>query len=108
VTTFIDGPAAGTNLMLRRAPIYLRVTIDAAAGKVDALDQLDDRPEDQETVHVYRKVPGTRSMFCIRPGGCFETAEYRWIPDAVGEELRETSAWRAWVDKRAMEEGLTC
>ena len=64
MTRFLDGPAAGNALMLRRAPLFLRVTIDAAGGKVDALDQLDDDPQDGETVHVYRQLPGTRSMVC--------------------------------------------
>lgn len=34
---FLDGPAAGLVLWLRRAPLYLRVTLDARAH-FDALD----------------------------------------------------------------------
>lgn len=100
MVSFLDGPAAGVTLMLRRAPIYLRVTFNPA-GKVDALDQLDDEPKPDEIVHVYRKVPGTSGKVHVRPGGCYEMGDYRHVADAVGDELRDTAAWRSWVARVA-------
>jgi hypothetical protein len=101
MATFLDGPAAGASLALRRAPIFLRVVI-GPRGKVDALDQLDDEPNANESVHVYRKrVDGPRGHVCGRPGGCFELGEYRYLPDAPGEELRAKAAWRTWVEQQA-------
>lgn len=98
VTRLLDGPAVGAALMLRRAPIYLRVVVDAAAAKTDALDQLDDEPEPHETVHVYRQVEGTRAIVCIRPGGCYHGADYVHVPDVDGESVRDTAAWREWAE----------
>lgn len=46
---FLDGPAGNKTLELRRAPVYLRVVIDAD-GNIDALDQLDDRPKEDERI----------------------------------------------------------
>lgn len=46
MTTFIDGPAKGQTLMLRRNPVYLIVTEEN--GKFDALDQLEDAPKPTE------------------------------------------------------------
>lgn len=95
---FTDGPAAGASLSLRRAPIFLRVVIDPR-GKVDALDQLNDEPHADEKVHVYRKREGSGGHVCVRPGGCFEMGEYRHLPDAPGEDLRENAKWREWAER---------
>jgi len=51
MTRFLDGPAEGVTLMLRRAPIYLRVV--HRGTEWDALDALDDRPTPDETIYVY-------------------------------------------------------
>jgi hypothetical protein len=52
MTTFEDGPAKGQTLMLQRAPLFLRVVIDPS-GKVDALDQLTDKPASNEKIFAY-------------------------------------------------------
>jgi hypothetical protein len=52
---FLDGPATGQLLMLRRAPRYLRVT-KSPRGVWDALDRLDDTPTAEEQVYVYVRV----------------------------------------------------
>ena len=104
---FLDGPAAGRSLGLRRVPLFLRVTIDRRSGRVDALDQLDDVPMPGEAVHVYQ---GDRETLMALPQDwiiCVRTADgmgraatgsgdYRHRPDVDGEQLRDTGAWRAW------------
>lgn len=95
MTSFEGGPAGGATLLLRRAPVFLRVVI-GPRGKVDALDQLEDVPADGETVHVYERF-GPRGHVCLRPGGCHEYGTYRHLPHVDGELLRDTAAWRAWA-----------
>ena len=51
MTTFIDGPAKGQHLALKRAPRFLRVVV--ADGKWDALDQIEDEPRPGELVYAY-------------------------------------------------------
>lgn len=104
-TTFMDGPAAGQGFALRRAPMFLRVVESIGQlGGFDVLDQLDDEPREGERVHVYRMVPGSWgcAYVCGRgasaASGRYEWGIYRHVPDADGEQLRETVAWRAWVD----------
>lgn len=103
---FLDGPAEGVSLGLRRAPMFLRVVV-SPAGKVDALDQLGDVPMPREAVHVYQGVEGKLFTFrgdvfvCVRgPGGSQQAGtaagEYRHRPDVDGELLRDTAAWREW------------
>lgn len=106
MVTFRDGPAAAAVLELRRAPNWLRVVVHDS-GRIDALDQLDDSPSPDETVHVYELVEGTRSVIfaCgrgrFRGGGRYAVGEYRHLPDVDGEALRETDAWRQWTADRA-------
>lgn len=109
---FLDGPAEGCDLMLRRCPPYLRVVVKipgAPAPTIDALDQLEDVPAPNEVVVVYRRVDGTfsRMHFCFRgkdrgKSGWQETGEYRHLPDVDGEQLRDTAAWRAWAMEQPM------
>lgn len=99
-----DGPAEGTHLA-RRAPLYLRATVDRGAGRADVLDQLEDTPRDTETVHVYRR-QGPDSIvhlnFSSGSGttGYYASAIYQHVPEADGETLRDNAAWRAWVTER--------
>jgi hypothetical protein len=98
MSTFHEGPAHAKELVLRRAPIYLRVVV-AASGKVDALDQPEDTPEAGEMVHVYRRRTGVSVIFaCGRrgAGGRYEAAEYEWVPDVEGERLRDRAEWVKW------------
>lgn len=111
MTRFLDGPTAGVILSLRRAPLYLRVVRDAA-GKWDALDQLDDTPTPGEAVVAVYRLEGTPSVCFIdgvrnrrRVGWRELMASYR----AVGEQpdldvVRDTAAWRAWCVKEQAKE----
>jgi hypothetical protein len=102
MTRFTDGPAQGQVLELRRAPVFLRVV--RAGEKWDALDQLDDKPSDDETVCVYELVgePGRMHINATRrAGGCrwVTIAEYKLLEgeqpaDAI---LRDAGAWRSWA-----------
>lgn len=102
MSKFIDGPAAGVTLELRRAPVFLRVVIDPA-GKVDALDQLDDTPAANEKIFVYRIDPKTlfRAHVCRRSkgqrSGWIESGDYRLHPSQPGDAVRETAAWQEWT-----------
>lgn len=136
----LDGPARGAGMGLRCCPRWLRLVtrpwecrpgdggvrgIDDETGLpvlVDALDQPGDRPADDETVHVYRIVPGTWGYVFVRPGGRFENGDYRHYPvtdydgavpvDAAAPVeigppsalLRDRDEWVAWV---ARQEGMT-
>jgi hypothetical protein len=57
MSKILDGPAAGAFLSLGRSPYFLRV-VRKPGGKWDALDQLDDTPEPDEEIHVYRQKQG--------------------------------------------------
>lgn len=109
MTRFIDGPAAGESLMLRRAPYFLRV-VQGPTGKWDALDQLDDRPSADETLVVYRLRPltQTRMHVCARGrgavGGWFEGGEYELVADQPDDAtLRDTDRWHEWAFAHAPE-----
>lgn len=102
MTRFLDGPAAGEVLMLKRAPVFLRV-VRNSAGAWDALDIPSDTPSADETIHVYRREgrPGwihvNRSK---KAGGHFTgtTASYRLIdPQPHDLTLRDRAQWEAWA-----------
>lgn len=103
--TFSGGPADARELALQRAPLFLRVVV--AGRKIDALDQLDDAPRDDEHVYVYRCLWSTPPVHvCSRGRGCSVTvsASYEWLEDVDGEQLRDTEAWRAWATARGHEQ----
>lgn len=101
-TYFLDGPAQGKSLNLRRLPHFLRVVI-SADGTVDALDQLDDVCASSETPHVYRMEGSVgRAIFCSRGHGCRteEIADYRYHDQQPEESvLRDNDAWAEWATK---------
>lgn len=104
MTRFLDGPAAGEVLFLKRAPMYLRAVQDAG-GKWDALDLLDDAPAPDERIVVYR-IEGEPSYCHInmrgKGGGVFHGGTYRLIsPQPQDEDVRTIAAWRAWVGRQA-------
>jgi hypothetical protein len=111
MTRFVNGPAAGITLGLRRAPLYLRVArMDDVDGKVtwDALDQLDDKVRPGETLYAYRKVPGSdQGVVCIRRakgGGCFHMAEYSVVePQPDQDTMRHAGRWRRWCEVEVAE-----
>ncbi len=107
-TTFLDGPAKGQQLMLKHAPLYLRVVADTSGllPKWDALDDPADRPQSTETLYAYQRV-GEPGYLHIRAsggrGGLYRPATYRFCdPQPTEETLR--SAWGAWVHSRTDEE----
>lgn len=104
---FLDGPAAGATLNLQRAPLFLRVVIDAN-GKIDALDQLTDEPTETEAIHVYRQVAGSVSsgIACSRDrgGGCrpFVSADYRvHETQPIDMQARDQRLWTEWCEGEA-------
>lgn len=99
MTELLDGPAAGVALMLRRSPLFLRVTC-SPRGNWDALDQLADEPRPRETVYAYRRVGRSRGLVCVRGKGrgCYPMVSYRVVePQPPDEVLRDTARWRAWA-----------
>lgn len=103
MTTFTNGPARGQRLMLKRAPIFLRVVQDFS-GNWDALDQPEDTPRLGETLHAYRLTakPGachicTRGPRGGRAGGFYTIASYELVeaqPDQA--TLSDPEQWSAW------------
>ncbi|PQO39362.1 hypothetical protein C5Y96_05770 [Blastopirellula marina] len=99
---FIEGPAAGTHLCLRRTPLLLRVVIDRASGQVDALDQLEDVPRLGESIHVYRREgEPLRGMIDSGKGGYtgpFVAATYLYFPWQPADEVaRDNQRWQKWA-----------
>ncbi len=97
MTTFQNGPAAGQRLMLHRAPIFLRVV--EAAGKWDALDQLNDNPSVHEKLHAYvlAAKPGMCHIRASKGGGFYPIAEYRLVePQPPESEMRYGKIWCDW------------
>lgn len=107
MTTFEGGPANGKSLLLKRSPILLRVVEDRK-GKIDALDLIDDKPEPDETVTVYRIVKRLGASFVDgvkngkRWGGRFEVARYRINKLQPPIKIaRDKEAWQKWAKTQA-------
>lgn len=106
MTRFQDGSAHGTVLMLKRAPLFLRVVTDSK-GKIDALDQITDTPADNETIEVYRREGQSGACFIDRTengrrvGEAFTNATYRYLPNQpADDQVRSTEAWQSWVKQQ--------
>ena len=111
---FLDGPAAGQILALRRAPIFLRVAFNPMARRPargkdrqwDALDAMDDVAKEHEQLFVYiaNEPPGSVHL-CCRPrsaGGWFATGTYRLSPDQPDPSiLHDNAAYYVWVNANA-------
>lgn len=96
---FLDGPAEGQVLALRRAPLLLRVVRDQA-GEFDALDQLEDEPREGEAITVYRRIgEAARVHLKMRKGsGWYQLAEYRVLPvQPLDQVARRREGWQAWA-----------
>lgn len=104
---FLDGPHGGQSLILTRAPFFLRVVADQA-GKIDALDQLEDTPKPEETITVYR-IEGNAGIAHFdrvvngrRQGIWSAFADYRYHREQPPDQtLRETDLWQQWATREA-------
>jgi hypothetical protein len=81
--------------------LLLRVVIDRF-GRVDALDQLHDVPEPDETIHVYLRQgkPRTYHVLCTprRLSGWHLSADYRLYGNQPNDrEARDEHLWREWA-----------
>lgn len=104
MTKFVDGPAAGALVFLRRAPLFLRA-VKGSVGDWDALDQVDDKPHADETIVAYRRRGDVftahvqRVVDGRRCGGWYQGGEYFVVstqpPDAV---MRDNAEWRKWAE----------
>ena len=100
VIKLVDGPAEGA-YAVKRAPLYLRATVDAGTGTRDVLDQLDDSPSESEGIVVY-KLEGEAGTVHLSFGGTvlrtgfYVTGNYHHVADVPVRELRDTGAWRRW------------
>ena len=110
---FQDGPAQGQGgkLLIRRAPLHLRV-VRSASGEWDALDQLDDTPRPDEQVFAYRLVEAGSAVHLSmrdkrgrRTGGWFVAATYAHVVEQPAEDvMRDTAKWRDWCLARQREQ----
>lgn len=102
MTLFMNGPANDQRLELRRSPRFLRVV--SAAGKWDALDQLDDTPAPGEKIFAYEIIEGPFVVHLRRRGGggLYSAATYRYIEVQPSDEImRSADNWRQWCQARA-------
>jgi hypothetical protein len=86
---------------VRRAPPYLRA-VKGKRGGMDVLDQIEDTPADSETVYVYER-EGLEGWMHVRGRGFkgyYALANYHYLPDADGQELRDNTTWQDWATKR--------
>lgn len=101
MTSFLDGPAKGKSLMLKRSPLFLRVVVKG--GEWDALDQVADEPAQEETVHVYERTLNQGSVHLLLRGnakaasGFYARAHYRLHDHPPAERtLRSSKLWQTW------------
>lgn len=98
---FLDGPAMGKTLTLRRGPFFLRIVCNPQ-GKWDGLDQLKDRPSMAEDVFVYLMCEDRGSVH-IRASrrensGWLQMALYRLCPEQPDLKiLRSNVLWQEWA-----------
>lgn len=93
---FMDGPLEGRSLTFERAPVFLRATINAG-GEPDVLDQLDDEPHDEETIHLYTRGEATGFACGRGQGASRQLVEYFHLPFIDGERFREREVWQDWT-----------
>jgi len=110
MTTFLDGHADGVVLQLSRSPVFLRVVMHFKNNKPvwDALDQLEDEPEDFENIWVYRLQSkdgfahiDSRDSRGRRVGRNVALATYRLNPEQPADQvLRDTKSWQEWCRRQ--------
>lgn len=104
MTKFLDGPAAGKTLMLKCAPMLLRVT--EAGGNFDALDRHTDEPRFDEVLTLYRLKEQQGSCH-VRYGGnkkhisgFYPMATYELHPEQPADAImRDPKLWAEWHDQ---------
>lgn len=106
MTQLLDGPAAGKVLMLKRAPLFLRVVI-SDKSEIDALDQLTDEPLANERIYAY-KLAGDVTRVHVNRGrnGCgwYVGGPYRLVLEQPDDAtMRDRARWREWTAARAAE-----
>lgn len=125
MTHFLDGPAKGQALMLRRAVMLLRVTRKRfalethpephqKADQFDALDAPEDTPTQSEEVFVYVNTGASNGTCHMRFGGnqkhrsgFYAMAEYRLYDVQPDDEImRDNDKWRAWCQTQRERVGL--
>lgn len=106
MTRFLDGPAKGQTLMLKRAPVFLRVTNHG--DRWDALDQLNDAPLPEERIFAYRATGPAGGVHINRyggKGGFYAACEYELCPaQPTDAEARDVGDWASWVAKQPIPE----
>lgn len=99
MTSFIDGPAKGEHLSLKRAVKFLRAVV-TAGGKWDALDQPTDEPREDEQCIAYRlhAYHGNCHIYAPRGGsGFYPIAEYTLCEEQPDQAtMRDAVLWEAW------------
>lgn len=101
--SFKGGPAERKTLMLKRAPLLLRVVNDTILGTWDACDQLADHVLAGEVPYAYRRV-GDAGVVHINAGrrkgnatGFWPMAEYSYCdPQPPEEVMRDNDTWKRW------------
>jgi hypothetical protein len=95
---FVNGPAKGQHLLLKRAPEMLRVTYEN--GVWDALDQPHDTPKPGEKIYAYKNARTIGGMCHIYRGkngsGFYAIAQYVFFePQPTDDQMR--NGWENWV-----------
>lgn len=103
MTSFVEGPAKGQHLMLKRAAQFIRVVEEA--GKWDALDQPEDTPKPTEKIYAYQ-VHGEVNTCHIRAsggrGGFYPIANYRVVAEQPDDAtMRHDGLWTAWCKEKS-------
>lgn len=101
MTTFKGGPADGQTLMLKRAPVFLRVVREEGGTSIDALDQLDDVANPREELFAYVCIEMNGCVHINRGGGrggFYPIATYRFLePQPEDDDMRANESWRDWT-----------
>lgn len=119
MTRLTDGPGAGQALMLKRSPIFLRVTrkrfkLEAKpephqkADVFDALDAPEDTPAPDEELFCYIQSKQQGNCHIRLSGkaksssGFYPVTEYSLYSNQPPDEImRDTALWREWCRNQA-------
>lgn len=103
---FLDGPAVGQTLLLRRAPLYLRVAFNPRkrSDQWDALDQLTDRPKRHEWIYAYHRAGKPSFLHRKAHSGVWAVAKYEFVePQPAAEStLWNKVDWQSWCRAQLM------